>query len=152
MATPPVRSVERVIPAPPPAIFALLADPSRHHEFDGSGTVHDVAHGGGPVHLGSRFGVRMENGIRYTSANEVVELEPDRRIAWRTATQVGGRELFGGQTWRYELEDRGDGSTLVRESFDLTTARPAGLLDRIAGARAERGMAATLERLATLLG
>ena len=33
------ESVERVIPAPPEAIFALLADPSRHHDIDGSGSV-----------------------------------------------------------------------------------------------------------------
>ena len=34
-----VETVERTIPAPPEAIFALLADPSRHHEIDGSGSV-----------------------------------------------------------------------------------------------------------------
>ncbi len=34
-----VVTVERVIPAPPEAIFEYLIDPSRHHEIDGSGTV-----------------------------------------------------------------------------------------------------------------
>ena len=34
-----VVSVERVIAAPPEAIFAVLADPRRHKDFDGSGSV-----------------------------------------------------------------------------------------------------------------
>ena len=34
-----VVTVERVIPAPPEAIFDLIADPARHHDIDGSGTV-----------------------------------------------------------------------------------------------------------------
>ena len=34
-----VVSVERVIDAPAAAIFAIVADPSRHPEIDGSGSV-----------------------------------------------------------------------------------------------------------------
>ncbi|MHB8593961.1 MAG: hypothetical protein ACYDB3_06445, partial [Acidimicrobiales bacterium] len=34
-----VLSVERVIPAAPEAIFALVADAARHPDIDGSGTV-----------------------------------------------------------------------------------------------------------------
>ena len=34
-----VESVERVIAAPPEKIFDLLADPARHHDIDGSGSV-----------------------------------------------------------------------------------------------------------------
>src|SRR5215471_7457775 len=36
------ESVERVIHAPADAIFALLADPSRHKEIDGSGSVREA--------------------------------------------------------------------------------------------------------------
>ena len=32
-------TVQRLIPAPAAAIFDLLADPSRHPQIDGSGTV-----------------------------------------------------------------------------------------------------------------
>jgi uncharacterized protein YndB with AHSA1/START domain len=35
-------SVERFIPAPASAIFALLADPAQHRAIDGSGTVRDA--------------------------------------------------------------------------------------------------------------
>jgi len=34
-----VLTVERVVPAPPEAIFALVANTTRHAEIDGSGTV-----------------------------------------------------------------------------------------------------------------
>jgi len=34
-----VVTVEKVIPAPADAIFALLADPARHPDIDGSGSV-----------------------------------------------------------------------------------------------------------------
>ena len=36
---PDVVTVERTIPVAPEAIFDLLADPDRHHDIDGSGTV-----------------------------------------------------------------------------------------------------------------
>ena len=35
-------SVERFIKAPAERVFALLADPSRHRELDGSGTVREA--------------------------------------------------------------------------------------------------------------
>ena len=38
-------SVERVIKAPPGAIFALLADAGKHAGFDGSGSVNHAGHG-----------------------------------------------------------------------------------------------------------
>jgi hypothetical protein len=44
-ATSDVASTERVIPAPPGRIFDLLADPSRHRDIDGSGTVRDAKAG-----------------------------------------------------------------------------------------------------------
>ena len=50
-----VISVERVIDAPPEAIFDLLADPKRHREIDGSGTVRDPRGTVDRLKLGSRF-------------------------------------------------------------------------------------------------
>ncbi|MEY2570761.1 MAG: hypothetical protein QOE63_1111, partial [Acidimicrobiaceae bacterium] len=35
-------SVERVIPSPPEPIFELLANPNRHQEIDGSGSVREA--------------------------------------------------------------------------------------------------------------
>ena len=46
-------SVERVIPAPAEKIFDLLADPARHRDIDGSGTVRDAKSGSERLALGS---------------------------------------------------------------------------------------------------
>lgn len=113
MAESRVVSVSREIAAPPDAIFDLLADPSRHADFDGSGTVQSARGESTRLELGSKFGMDMKMGVPYRITNEVVEFEENRRIAWRH---------FGGHRWRYELEPT-DTGTLVTESFDWSTAR-----------------------------
>ena len=113
-------SVERVIPAPPEKIFDLLADPSRHREIDGSGTVRDAKGGAERLELGSKFGMSMKMGIPYSMTNEVIEFDENRRIAWQTKPSVSwGAKLGGGRIWRYELEPV-DGGTRVRESWDIS--------------------------------
>lgn len=113
-------SVERVIPAPADAVFALLADPAAHRTFDGSGTVQDPVGDPGPLVLGSTFGMAMKAGARYRMVNEVVEFEPDRLIAWQPRPDYAvGRAIAGGRIWRYELEPVA-GGTLVRETWDVS--------------------------------
>ena len=120
-----VASVERVIPAPPEKIFDLLADPSRHQEIDGSGSVRDAKAGSERVALGSQFGMSMKMGIPYSMTNTVIEFEENRRIAWKTLPSVSwGAKFGGGRIWRYELEPV-DGGTLVRETWDIS--QEAGL-------------------------
>lgn len=145
-----VHSVQRVVQARPEVIFDLLVHPARHCEFDGSDTVRSAVTGPERLSLGDDFGMGMTHKISYTSSNRVVEFEEGRRIAWQTGLFRGERRIVGGQIWRYELTDRGDGSTLVRETFDLTHARPAGLLNRLVSAPTETNMRQTLARLASL--
>lgn len=144
-------SVERVISAPPSAIFELLADPSRHRDIDGSGTVRDAR---GPVErlaLGSRFGMSMVMGVPYAMQSTVVEFEEDRRIAWQTRGPSAIGRLVGGRIWRYELEPV-DGGTRVRETWDISQESPITKPLVRAGAKtAARNMAATLERIEQLL-
>ena len=113
---PEVVTVERVIPAPPEAVFDLLADPDRHHDIDGSGTVVKAKQGSQRLVLGSRFGMSMKVGIPYSMVSTVIELDEPWRIAWQTR---GPGNLGGGRIWRYELEPTDDGATLVRESYDV---------------------------------
>jgi len=109
-------SVERVIPAPAEKIFDPLADPARHRDIDGSGTVRDAKSGSERLALGSTFGMSMKMGIPYSMVNTVIEFEPDRRIACKT-TAIG---LVGGRIWRYELNPADGDSTLVRETWDIS--------------------------------
>jgi uncharacterized protein YndB with AHSA1/START domain len=117
---PDVASVERFIPAPADKIFDLLADPSRHKEIDGSGTVQGAPQGSQRLELGSKFGMSMKMGIPYSMVSTVIEFEENRRIAWQPRPSLSFMKWFaGGRIWRYELEP-GDGGTLVRESWDIT--------------------------------
>jgi uncharacterized protein YndB with AHSA1/START domain len=146
-----VVTAERVIPAPAAEIFALLANPSRHRDIDGSGTVRDPKDDADErLELGSQFGMSMVMGLPYSMRSTVVEFEPDRRIAWQTRGHGLGRNV-GGRIWRYELEPV-EGGTLVRESWDITqeSALTKPLIRRAAKSTA-KNMAATLERIEQVL-
>jgi len=106
----------RIVPAPAADIFDLLADPARHAEIDGSGTVREVRGRRTPerLSLGATFGMQMRWGAPYTILNEVVEFEEGRRIAWRH---------FAGHIWRYRLEPLGPTSTRVTEEYDPRPSR-----------------------------
>jgi uncharacterized protein YndB with AHSA1/START domain len=115
-----VVSVERVIAAPAEGIFELLADPARHHDIDGSGSVRDAKSSPTRLTMGATFGMSMHLGINYSMLNEVIEFDDGKRIAWQTRPSGNfQRKLFGGRIWRYELEPA-DGGTLVRESWDIS--------------------------------
>jgi len=101
-----------VVPAPAQDIFNLLADPRRHSEIDGSGSV-KAAKINAPerLSLGAKFGMDMKIGLPYKITNEVVEFEEGKQIGWRH---------FGGHIWRYILEPV-EGGTKVTEQFDWNT-------------------------------
>jgi hypothetical protein len=102
------------VPAPAQAIFDLLADPRRHSEIDGSGSVKD-AEIDAPTRLSlhTKFGMKMRIGVPYKMTNTVVEFEENSRIGWRHV---------GGHIWRYILEPT-EGGTTVTEQFDWNTAK-----------------------------
>jgi uncharacterized protein YndB with AHSA1/START domain len=113
------ESVERTIPAPADAIFALLADPSRHPDIDGSGSVRDSKEPSQRVKLGDKFGMSMKLGVPYSMVSEVIEFEDGRRIAWQSRPPGVFGKISGGRIWRYELEPV-DGGTRVRETWDIS--------------------------------
>ena len=136
------RSV--VVDATPDEIFDLLADPRRHGEIDGSGTVQG-AQVSAPERLseGATFGMKMKLGVPYPMTNTVVEFVENERIAWRH---------LGRHVWRYTLEPVEDGRTKVTEEFDWRPAIFPPALE-IAGYPKRNGTAieATLRRLATAM-
>ncbi len=148
--SPDVASVERFIAAPPAAIFDLLADPARHRDIDGSGTVQGPPSGSQRLELGSTFGMDMKAGFGYTMVNTVVEFEADRRIAWQPRPDKAFlRSFIGGRIWRYELESR-DGGTLVRESWDISQEKVKRMV-RPMRSKAIDAMTKTLERIEQLV-
>lgn len=146
-------SVERVIKAPPEKIFALLADAGRHATFDGSDSLNHASRESVPLSMGSKFGMAMKGRketlfVPYRTTNTVIEYEPDRRIAWQT-TALGG--LLGGRIWRYELTPA-EGGTLVRETWDVSRDKQKRMITGGSMPElTEKGMRATLERIAGLL-
>lgn len=144
-------SVERFIPAPASQIFDLIADPNRHKDIDGSGTVRGARGAAERLRLGSHFGMSMMLGVPYAMESTVIEFEEDRRLAWQTRGPTAIGRLVGGRIWRYELEPQ-DGGTLVRESWDISQesilTKPAV---RRAGKATAANMAATLARIERLL-
>jgi uncharacterized protein YndB with AHSA1/START domain len=146
-----VVTTERVIAADPDAIFALLADASRHPDIDGSGTVKQAKTDAPPrLSLGATFGMSMKMGIGYSMANTVIEFEDNRRIAWQARPPGFLGRIAAGRIWRYELEPV-EGGTRVRESWDISQDHQRRML-KLGGLpqKTEANMEKTLERIAVL--
>ncbi|WP_419916253.1 SRPBCC family protein [Candidatus Poriferisodalis sp.] len=135
-------SVERLIAAPAEKIFAVLTDPNRHCEIDGSGMLTRLTSSNAPLTLGSTFSMRVKLGVSYTVKNRVLEFEENRLITWAH---------WQGQRWSYRLEPQPDDSTLVRETMDWSTAKMPWSIELLRGhKKAVPSMEKTLERLAAV--
>lgn len=147
-----VLSVERVIPAPPEAIFAIVADAARHPEIDGSGTV-KAAKDGNPevLNLGAKFGMGMQQGFKYDMVSTVIEFEENRRIAWQSAPPGFLSAIVAGRIWRYVLEPV-EGGTKVTESWDISKDKQRPLLKLGSmPAKTQAAMEKTLARIEELV-
>jgi hypothetical protein len=142
--------VERFIPAPAGKIFDLLADPARHQDIDGSGTVRGTPEGSRRLAKGDRFGMDMKQGFGYSMVSDVVEFEENRLIAWQSNSPNKLMGLFvGGRIWRYELEPA-KGGTLVRETWDISKER-VKVMVRPLRSKTKGNMEKTLARIEELV-
>lgn len=149
-------SVAKEIPAPPHFVFALLADPAKHPEIDGSGMLRSATSSGAISGVGHTFTMKMHNEEMgdYEMINHVVEFEPGRCIAWEPVLLHAGRAedreeegARSGHRWSFELEPISTGATLVTESYDCSSA-PDWLQKAVkGGARWRASMEATLENI-----
>ena len=149
----PKRVARRIlVKAPAAEVFAIVSDPHRHPELDGSGTVRDVAIKG-PHHLavGDRFTVGMKQyGVPYKITSTVTEVQdgPDGKvIEWQHPL---------GHRWRWDLVEATPGDdkiTEVTETFDYSTAKLPIMITAFGydGKNAE-GITSTLQRLASRFG
>lgn len=91
------RRVSRTVEVQAPAgeLFALVADPSRHGELDGSGTVPETVKGPQRLTEDARFSVKMKQyGVPYRITSRVTEISEGRVVEWR--------HPFG-HRWRWEF-------------------------------------------------
>lgn len=130
-----------LVHAPAAELYALVADPHRHHEIDGSGTIRDAPVVGPHVlSVGSEFTVAMRNhGFPYKIKSHVTALEPDRLVEW---------EHPAGHHWRWEFAETEPGITEVTETFDYTMARTPRLIELLGAPKQNAaGITKTLEGL-----
>ena len=106
------RQVSRAVEVGAPAaeLFAIVADPRRHHELDGSGTVGDNIVAPDQLVAGSRFSTKMTMfGLPYRITSTVTAMKPDELVEWRHPL---------GHHWRWEFVPESPTVTRVTETFD----------------------------------
>jgi len=152
--------VSRRICAPPHDIFEVLANPARHHELDGSGSLRGAVSttmisGVGDVFVMKMYFAHLGD---YEMNNHVVEYAQDRRIGWEpeagrghpAAARDSGEPSRWGHRWSYELTPDGPDATVVTEIYDCSRAPEDERAQMDNGNIWAESMAKTLERLDAL--
>ena len=138
------RQVSRriVVNAPVSELYALLENPHRHHELDGSGTVGENISGPEHVTVGDEFSTHMKQfGMKYRTTSTVTQAENNRVLEW---------QLGIGQKWRWEFESLSPNQTQVTETWDIRDIpAPAAFVMKLTGMdrRNAKGIEETLRRL-----
>lgn len=138
------RKVTRqvVVHAPAAEVFALVADPHRHPELDGSGTVRAVdVKGPEKLSQGAKFSVGMKQyGVPYRITSTVTAFTDGRLVEWKHPM---------GHRWRWELVESAPGTTQVTETFDYSDTVFAKVLEVVGQpAKNAKGIESTLTALA----
>ncbi|KIQ19769.1 dimethyladenosine transferase [Rhodococcus sp. Leaf7] len=125
-------------------LFAQVADPHRHGELDGSGTVKDTVKGPSPLSNGAKFSVKMKQfGLPYritSTVTEFVDTGDTKVIEWQHPL---------GHKWRWEFAQTSPTTTDVTESFIYGTAKAPAMLELTKQTdKNVVGITATLEQLA----
>ncbi len=108
------RSVE--VRAPAADLFAIVADPRRHYELDGSGTVGKNIRAPQTLVPGARFTTEMRMfGVTYRITSTITTMKPDELIEWRHPV---------GHHWRWEFAAITPTITCVTETFDYRGSGP----------------------------
>src|SRR5579871_3040347 len=114
----------RRIEADPGVVFAIVADPRRHVEFDGSGMLRGTDAAGPVTAVGQDFSMRMyyEEFGDYEMRNRVVAFEPGRLVEWAPLRADVADDDWQ-HRWGFVVEPDGTG-TVVTEYYDLTGSPP----------------------------
>ena len=134
--------VTRTIAATPGAIFAVLADPTRHKDTEPGDWVRDAIDIDRITGTGQMFAMNMfleQAGGHYVMHNLVTEFDENRTIAWVPGQlDEAGNHGPGGWWWRYDLKPNGAGTDVTRH---LRLERNvAGVPRHRRGTRVRRGL------------
>ena len=109
--------VTRTIAASPEAVFAVLSDPSRHHDTEPGDWVRDAVAPEPITAAGQIFAMNMyltQIGGDYVTHNLVNVFDRNRAIGWLTGRlDDEGNHVPGGWFWRYDLVANGDGTDVT---------------------------------------
>jgi hypothetical protein len=127
--------VTRTITARPEQIFAVLANPSRHHDTEPGDWVRDAVDTAPIAGAGHMFAMNMyltQAGGDYVTYNVVDVFDENRAIGWMPGMlDDAGNHSPGGWKWRYDLAPNGD-DTDVTLTYDWS-ATPQEFRDRVGG-------------------
>lgn len=142
-------TVSRTIAAPVERVFALLADPDRHPDFDGSGMVrgsqtHTVLAAVGDVFVMDMY---VEQFGEYQTENEVTTYQRDVEIGWSPG-RLGRPRL--GHTFTYALRQNGDDLTDVTFNYDWSAVTREEVLPMLPFVSADQ-LTSSLALLAEIL-
>ncbi len=153
-------AVSRRIGAPAHEIFQILANPVRHVEMDGSGSLRGAASTAMISGVGDVFVMKMYYAHLgdYEMNNHVVEYEQDRRIGWEpeagrghpAAATDSSESSRWGHRWSYQLAPDGADATVVTETYDCSRAPEEARVMMDDGNVWSESMVKTLERLDAL--
>jgi hypothetical protein len=112
------------------ALFAVLADPRRHTEIDGSGTLQADVDARPITAVGQIFTMAMHYPSlgHYRTDNHVLEFEPDHRIVWTTA-RAG--QPPAGVRWGWQFDPAGPDRTTIRHRYDWSQVTDPAVLARV---------------------
>ena len=140
--------VEQTVAAGAPELFAVLSDPRRHTEIDGSGMLRPTTGTSVITGVGQVFTMEMTYPSlgEYRTDNLVVEFEQDRRLTW--ATSRTGLPPAG-VWWTWELTPHPDGGTTVTHTYDWSRVVDPAVLARVSFPRVSAAqLEATVDALA----
>lgn len=125
--------VSRLVHAAAADVFAVLRDPRRHPDLDGSGTLRAAPDALPITDVGDVFVMHLHAPDlgTYRSRSTVIDYEPDRTIAWSPGPV--GEEPFG-HVYRYTLQPDGPERTHVTQIYDwsqVTDPRLTAQLPRV---------------------